>query len=170
MKGREAKRLAAGNAVMLSCLVLGACTPTIWDKPGATQTDFNQDSARCRLLARGMNPGDFYAQGSTNFVAGAALGNALGTAVNQGATYHDCMMAVGYTPRAPGAETDEPAPATSCGWQHPCAAPASSPPKAEVTEECRVYRAVVDGRQISEVSLVELTRRCRESLEAQRVR
>ena len=63
-------RLAATNAVMLSCLVLGACAPTIWDKPGATQADFNQDGARCRLLARGMNPGDFYAQGSPSFVAG----------------------------------------------------------------------------------------------------
>ena len=83
--------------------ILGACAPTIWDKPEATQADFNQDSARCRLLARGMNPGGFYAQGSAEFVAGAALGNAIGTAANQGATYRDCMMATGYTPRGAGA-------------------------------------------------------------------
>src|SRR5208282_1493025 len=84
----------------LGFLILAACAPTIWDKSHATQADFNKDSARCRLLARGMSPGDFYAQGSANFVAGAALGNTIGTAANQAATYRDCMMATGYTPRA----------------------------------------------------------------------
>jgi hypothetical protein len=87
--------------------LLGACAPTIWDKPDATQADFNQDSARCRLLARGMNPGGFYAQGSAQFVAGAALGNTLGTAANQRATYRDCMMATGYAPRASGGAEGE---------------------------------------------------------------
>jgi hypothetical protein len=144
--------------------IVGACAPTIWDKSDATQADFDQDSARCRLLARGMNPGGFYAQGSASFVAGAALGNAIGTSANQSAIYRDCMMAVGYTPRASAAASygPEPSPdAYSCGSQHPC--PASAPsPKAEATEECRVYRAVVDGRQSTEESLVELARRCRE--------
>jgi hypothetical protein len=117
-----------------------ACAPTIWDKPNATQADFDRDSARCRLLARGMNPGDFYAQGSASFVAGAALGNAVGTAPNQAATYRDCMIAVGYTPQASGAASygSESSPeAYSCGSQHPCPEPASFP-KAEGTEECRV--------------------------------
>jgi hypothetical protein len=143
-----------------------ACTPTNWDKPNATQADFNRDSAQCRLLARGMNLGDFYAQGSASFVAGAALGNAIGTATNQAATYRDCMLAVGYTPQASGAASygSESSPdAYSCGSQHPCPVPASSP-TAEPTEECRVYRAVVDGRQSTEESLVELVRRCQESL------
>jgi len=108
-------RLAVRNAVMLSCLVLGACAPTIWDKPGATQADFNQESAQCRLLARGMNSGGFYAQGSPSFVAGAALNNALGTAANQVATYRDCMMALGYTPQELGAATGEAAPPAPVG-------------------------------------------------------
>jgi hypothetical protein len=85
-------------AALLVCLAACACTPTVWDKPGATQDQFNQDSARCRLLARGMNSGDFYAQGSSGFVEGAVIGNAIGTAINQAATFHDCMMATGYTP------------------------------------------------------------------------
>ena len=152
--------------VVFGSFILAACAPTIWDKPDATQADFDRDSARCRLLARGMNPGDFYAQGSASFVAGAALGNAIGTAANQATTYRDCMIAVGYTPRASGAASygPEPSPdAYSCGSQHPCPVPDSSP-KAEATEECRVYRAVVDGRQSNEESLVELARRCRDSL------
>ena len=104
-------------AVVLGSLILGACAPTIWDKPGATQADFNQDSARCRLLARGMNPGDFYAQGSASFVASAALGNAIGTAANQVAIYRDCMMAMGYTPQASGDAAGDNAsePPSSCG-------------------------------------------------------
>jgi len=34
-------------------------------------------------------------------VAGAALGNAVGTAINQQQNYRDCMMVVGYTPQDP---------------------------------------------------------------------
>jgi hypothetical protein len=84
---------------LLTSMTLTACAPTIWDKAGGTQTGFNQDSAQCRLVARGMNPGTFYAQGSPAFVASAEVGNAIGTAANQAATYRDCMMALGYTPR-----------------------------------------------------------------------
>jgi hypothetical protein len=85
---------------LVACVALFGCAPTIWDKPGATQADFNTDSARCRILARGMNSGDFYAEGSPKFVAAATVGNAIGTALNRQETFHDCMMAVGYTPRA----------------------------------------------------------------------
>lgn len=94
------------NNLLIALALAGAlagCAPTVWDKPGATQADFGQDSARCRLVARGMNSGDFYAQGSANFVAGATLGNAVGTAIGAAATYRDCMMAIGYTPQASGA-------------------------------------------------------------------
>src|SRR6266849_1209633 len=82
----------------MAALIVGACAPTVWEKPGASQADFMRDSARCRLLARGMNSGDFYAEGSPKFVAAATLGNAIGTAINQQGTYRDCMMAVGYAP------------------------------------------------------------------------
>jgi hypothetical protein len=88
------------KAIAFGCLATG-CAPTIWDKPGGTQAQFNQESARCQLVAQGMNSGDFYAQGSQSFVAGAALGNAIGTAIGTAATYRNCMMATGYTPRDP---------------------------------------------------------------------
>jgi hypothetical protein len=88
-------------ALIGAVLALGACAPITWDKPGATQAQFNQDNAKCRLVARGMNSGDFYAEGKPAFVAGAAIGNAIGTAINTAATYRDCMMATGYTPQNP---------------------------------------------------------------------
>lgn len=109
---------------MVACAVLAGCAPTIWDKPGGSQAEFNQDSAKCRLLARGMNPGEFYAQGSPGFVSGATVGNALGTAIAQDSTYQDCMMAVGYTPRERGAShsqaDDTGIQTSSCRPGEPC--------------------------------------------------
>lgn len=86
---------------IVACLTIAGCAPVIWDKPGVTQAQFNQENAQCRMVARGMNPGTFYAEGKPAFVAGAALGNAIGTAINTAATYRDCMMATGYTPENP---------------------------------------------------------------------
>jgi hypothetical protein len=87
--------------MFVGILLLTGCAPVIWDKPGITQAQFAQEDARCRLVARGMNPGGFYAQGSASFVAGAAVGNAIGTAVATNATYRDCMVASGYTAESP---------------------------------------------------------------------
>lgn len=86
--------------IALALLGTAACTPTEWDKPGATKAQFIQDSARCRLMARGMNGGGFSAEGSARFVAVAALGSAIGTAIDRAATVNDCLMADGYTPRS----------------------------------------------------------------------
>ena len=88
-------------AALVASLAVVGCAPTVWNKPGITQAQFNQDNARCRLVARGMNSGSFYAEGKPAFVAGAAVGNAIGTAINTAATYSDCMMADGYTPENP---------------------------------------------------------------------
>ena len=103
---------------LFACLQMVACAPAVWEKPGGTQAEFNQDSARCRLLARGMNSGDFYAEGSPKFVAAAALGNAIGTAINQQGNYRDCMMAVGYTPHAAAPESASPAAYGAFAFDH----------------------------------------------------
>lgn len=91
------KKIACAAALL--ALSLSACAPMVWDKAGATQQEFSVDDAKCKLMARGMNPGDFYAQGSTGFVAGAAAVNVIGTAVGQRQTYQECMTASGYTLR-----------------------------------------------------------------------
>jgi hypothetical protein len=100
-------------SLLLFMFALTSCAPTVWDKPGATQADFSRDSAQCRLVARGMNSDSFYAEGSPKFVAGAALGNAVGTAVSTAATYRDCMMAIGYTPQQTGVASTDSATAIS---------------------------------------------------------
>jgi len=86
-------------SAILSTTLVTSCAPIVWDNPNVTQDQFNRDNARCRLIARGMNPGNFAAEGKPAFVAGAALGNAIGTAIATRETYKDCMEAQGYTPR-----------------------------------------------------------------------
>jgi hypothetical protein len=92
-------------AIALGLAVAG-CGPVIWDKPGVSQAEFSQEDAQCRLVARGMNSGEFYAEGSQSFVAGAAVGNAVGTAVATRATYKDCMMAKGYSEESQQAQAN----------------------------------------------------------------
>ena len=105
-------------AIIGLAITLGACAPIVWDKPGGTQAQFNVENARCRMVARGLNPGGFYAAGSTEFVAGAALGNAIGTAVNQRQTYRDCMEMQGYTEGGSGATAG--GGASVPGFDNPC--------------------------------------------------
>jgi hypothetical protein len=113
---------------------VGGCAPIMWEKPGLTQGQFAQDDARCKLVAKGMNSGGFYAEGKPAFVAGAALGNAIGTAVATRVDYKNCMIASGYTEQAPQmlAPAQSPsAEAPSCGpicHAHLDAAKAAAPP------------------------------------------
>ena len=93
--------------IFVACLTLTGCGHT-WVKPGATQTDFSRDAARCRLMARGMSAGGFAALGSPGYVAGATLGYGIGSAIRQQSNYDDCMMAVGYTPQSSASATEPP--------------------------------------------------------------
>ncbi len=79
-------------------LSLGACShASQWDRQGVSPVQLTQDNARCRLIARGMTPSGFYAEGPPRFVAGAAVGSAIGTAITANANYRDCMEMQGYT-------------------------------------------------------------------------
>jgi hypothetical protein len=141
----------AALVVLLSTTAVVAalvgCVPTIWDKPGATQAEFNVDNARCRLLARGMSPGDFYAQGTPQFVAGASVGNAISTAAAQTANYKDCMMVLGYTPRGQGTAPEGPAPQAG-----------SATILASPDEECRSLQALVEQRRQSGIVASDRTK------------
>jgi membrane-associated protease RseP (regulator of RpoE activity) len=63
--------------------------------------NFEPDSARCRLIARGAQRGfAFEAAGSQQFVASATVGAAIGysfsSAIEKNQNYNDCMMARGW--------------------------------------------------------------------------
>ena len=73
-----------------------ACAPTVGNKPGATQAEFDQDSARCNLMARQLGSRSPNTEASSDFVAGASLDHGIATAINEQRIYHDCMTAAGY--------------------------------------------------------------------------
>jgi hypothetical protein len=81
-----------------STLILGflaaGCTHT-WVAGPHAQGDFAQIRAQCSIMARhGGN--NISVIGSTRFVAGALVGNAIGNAIQAHADFNDCMEASGF--------------------------------------------------------------------------
>jgi len=110
-------------ALATALFSLGACVNhTFAPGPGMSSLDFEPDSARCRLMARGaVKDYEFGASGSPQFVAsytaGAALGAAIGRAIEQNANFNDCMEARGWR------VADRAAPATLAPVMVPSPAP-----------------------------------------------
>jgi hypothetical protein len=96
----------------MAALSLTACAPISWDKPGATQAEFNADNYACNAQARALSPGGGYAEGSVGFVVAATLVSAVATAADRASIYHDCMTAHGYTPHQAVATAALPSPPT----------------------------------------------------------
>jgi hypothetical protein len=70
--------------------LLSACAqPTIWDKPGATQVDFNRDSYACQKDAIAAGGTIYYGYGVTGRNPDMNM-------------YRQCMIVAGYTPRGKG--------------------------------------------------------------------
>lgn len=86
----QATRLTVISIVM----GLTACGPTVGNNPGVTQAEFDQDSARCNLVARQLSSRSPNAEASP--VTGASLGYGIATAIDEQKIYHDCMTAAGY--------------------------------------------------------------------------
>src|SRR5690242_210405 len=89
-------------SLLLPLALLSACVQhTYAPGPGMSSLDFEPDSARCRLFARGSQSGyAFGASGSQQFVAGATVGAAIGygiaAAVERNQNFNDCMQARGW--------------------------------------------------------------------------
>jgi S1-C subfamily serine protease len=96
------QRFATVGLLISALLLLGGCvTHTFAPGPGMSVAQFEPDRARCRLFARGADPGtSFGASGSPRFVAGAMVAGAVGSgivsAVRQNADFNDCMVAGGW--------------------------------------------------------------------------
>jgi len=97
------KRCRLSHTLIVACAaLLGGCVQhTFAPGPGMSAADFEPDSARCRLFARGANPGQsFEAYGSQQFVAAsmtaAMVGGAIGDAIRTNVNYNDCMEAHGW--------------------------------------------------------------------------
>jgi hypothetical protein len=82
--------------VMVLLLSLGGCVSHNWAPgPGMNAGDFGPARARCSLLARHSGSG-FSAYGSASYVAGAALGHAIGESIRANQDFNDCMEATGW--------------------------------------------------------------------------
>jgi hypothetical protein len=81
--------------VMISILLVGCAKHSWAPGPQAAILDYDQQSAQCSLMARHGGSG-FYAAGNPNFVAGAAVGHAIGEGIRTQQDFNDCMMASGW--------------------------------------------------------------------------
>jgi hypothetical protein len=146
MSGTQAIRPAV---LLMLVLSMGACVAHNWAPgPGVSAADFEPAKARCSLLAR-HSGSDFAAFGSLSYVAGAALGHAIGESVRTQRDFNDCMLASGWriadqpagAPEAPAVAAAPPvalsvpasaAPATPPAASVPAALSASSAPRTAV--------------------------------------
>jgi len=84
------------RAIFAVPLILAGCATHTWAPgPGVSVADFDPTKARCSIMARNGGTG-FAASGSASFVAGAALGNAIGNAIKANSDFNDCMVASGF--------------------------------------------------------------------------
>ncbi len=82
-------------AAMIVAFSLGGCVSHAWVAGPDVHATLAEQTAQCRIIARHGGSG-FYASGSPGFVAGAAIGNAIGNAVQANADFNDCMAANGW--------------------------------------------------------------------------
>ena len=89
-------------AVAASLLLAGCVSHTWAPPPGGSSVTFEQQSAQCRLFARGITPSGGFVAASGKpafvgaFVGGALIGSAIGNAVATQNNFNDCMSASGW--------------------------------------------------------------------------
>jgi hypothetical protein len=88
----------AGAAVAFLGLLIGGCAHASWvpANPSVDSASFEPTKARCDYIARHGSQSGFYAAGNPNFVAGAAIGHGIGTAVTAAQDFDDCMIMSGW--------------------------------------------------------------------------
>jgi len=92
-----ARMPSAAYALLVSAVIgLSGCAQHTWiPGPGRSASEFEPTSAQCRMAARNGG-GGFVAVGRPAFVAGAALGNAIGQGIRAQNDFNDCMSASGF--------------------------------------------------------------------------
>lgn len=101
LPGMDAIRICGAVLGAAAVLLSGCVNHDFAPGPGMLVSDFEPESARCRIFARSNQSGfAFGAAGSPRFVAtavgGAAIGAGIAGAVQNNQNYNDCMMARGW--------------------------------------------------------------------------
>lgn len=98
----SSRKSIRGAALAAAAVLLSGCVNHDFvPGPGMLASDFEPESARCRIFARSNQSGyAFGAVGSPRFVTasvgGAAIGAGIAGAVQNNQNYNDCMMARGW--------------------------------------------------------------------------
>ena len=101
MRRRYLHLLALGAAALSSCQDYSR---TLWVPMVANTPPAPMAFARCQIMARSVDQG-YIAFGSQSYVAGAAIGNALGNAMRENQFIGQCMVASGFRPVQAGNTT-----------------------------------------------------------------
>jgi hypothetical protein len=80
---------------------LSGCVQHEWlPSSGMQSADFAPAKAQCSMIASNSGVG-FAAYGSQSYVAGAALGNAIGNSIRAQETFNNCLLAKGWRVATP---------------------------------------------------------------------
>ena len=136
------KKLRTVVTLALSVFSLIGCATHTWVAGPDARGTFGEADGRCKLLANNTG-GGFYAQGSQQFVAGAALGAAIGQAVKAQNNYNACMEASGWE------VADEGRPPTPASYTPPAsyASPASNVSGAPSAAKYSYSGDVINGKK-----------------------
>jgi len=83
-------------AILAGSSIAGCATHTWAPAAGKDPNQYTSDKARCSIMARHGNRTSWYAEGKPEYVAGVALGAAIGDAIGANQDFNDCMQAVGW--------------------------------------------------------------------------
>jgi hypothetical protein len=81
---------------LLIAAAIAAATPALAADGYHKASAFEQVKAYCELIANGLQPSPGFVMGSQEFVAGHAIGSAIGGLVVHAQNYDHCMTLKGY--------------------------------------------------------------------------
>jgi hypothetical protein len=82
-------------ALVATAALVSGCAQQTWSPGPNARGTFDETKGRCQLAASQSGTG-FAAVGSQQFVAGAAVGNAVGNAIQAQNVFNSCMSASGW--------------------------------------------------------------------------
>jgi hypothetical protein len=128
------------NCLIFIAIVITGCAQNItWDKPGASQQEFNQDNYACTQAAQqyqapvstpqpqGQMVSGYYVAPSWSQQLGAALANSSGGYSINRNLFNSCMQSKGYIPRTGSAQYS---------WGQSTSSPTSVMNRSERAEMC----------------------------------
>lgn len=85
--------VATFTIIFAIAIALSGCSHVVWEKPGATQADFEADRARCQYEAKLGTPN------APVYSMGQAIGTGIAEGLRENQLGSLCMHARGYSSR-----------------------------------------------------------------------